>query len=216
MTTATTEFAPPAIRQTGILIGDDFRPAVSGRTFATVNPATESVICDVAEGDAADVDLAVRAARKAFESGPWSRMDARDRGRLLTRLADLIEANFDELAALETLDNGKPIGIAGAAAGANMPAGATAPNRLDASIAPSPNGVSSPANWIATRSQRIPRPCLLSCGHGLMAALTRQPPYILRASCWYAIVFAGSMGLPSAWIICGAVSRPAVINTLPA
>ena len=60
MTTATTEFAPPAIRQTGILIGDDFRPAVSGRTFATVNPATESVICDVAEGDAADVDLALR------------------------------------------------------------------------------------------------------------------------------------------------------------
>jgi aldehyde dehydrogenase (NAD+) len=115
MTTATTEFAPPAIRQTGILIGDEFRPAVSGRTFATVNPATESVICDVAEGDAADVDLAVRAARKAFESGPWSRMDARDRGRLLTRLADLIEANFDELAALETLDNGKPIGDSRAA-----------------------------------------------------------------------------------------------------
>jgi aldehyde dehydrogenase (NAD+) len=108
MSTAAT-YSPPAIRQTGILIGDEFRKSVSGRTFPTVNPATEEVICEVAEGDAADVDLAVHAARAAFETGPWSRMDARDRGRLLTRLADLIEANFDELAALETLDNGKPI-----------------------------------------------------------------------------------------------------------
>ena len=96
----TAMYSPPSIRQTGILIGDEFRPSVSGRTFATVNPATEEVICEVAEGDAADVDLAVHAARAAFETGPWSRMDARDRGRLLTRLADLIEKNFDELAAL--------------------------------------------------------------------------------------------------------------------
>ncbi|MFM7055760.1 MAG: aldehyde dehydrogenase family protein [Planctomycetota bacterium] len=105
----TAMYSPPSIRQTGILIGDEFRPAVSGRTFATLNPATEELICEVAEGDAADVDLAVHAARAAFETGPWSRMDARDRGRLLTKLADLIEKNFDELAALETLDNGKPI-----------------------------------------------------------------------------------------------------------
>lgn len=105
----TAVYTPPKIRQTGILIGDEFKPAVSGRTFPTINPATEEVICEVAEGDAADVDLAVHAARAAFETGPWSRMDARDRGRLLTRLADLLEANFDELAALETLDNGKPI-----------------------------------------------------------------------------------------------------------
>ena len=63
----------------------------------------------VAEGDEADIDLAVKAARKAFESGPWRKMDARDRGRLLNKLADLIEKNIDELAALETLDNGKPI-----------------------------------------------------------------------------------------------------------
>jgi aldehyde dehydrogenase (NAD+) len=108
-TTELSTFSAPEIRQTGILIGDEFRPSVSGKTFPTVNPATEEVICEVAEGDAADVDLAVRAARMAFESGPWSRMDARDRGRLLNRLADLLEKNFDELAALETLDNGKPI-----------------------------------------------------------------------------------------------------------
>ena len=97
------------IRQTGILIGDEFRPAVSGKTFATVNPATEEVICEVAEGDAEDVNLAVHAARAAFETGPWSRMDARDRGRLLNKLADLAEKHLEELAALETLDNGKPL-----------------------------------------------------------------------------------------------------------
>ena len=108
-------FAAPKIRQTGILIGDEFRSSVSGKTFATVNPATEEVICQVAEGDAADVDLAVRAARTAFETGPWSRMDGRDRGRLMNKLADLAEKHLDELAALETLDNGKPINDARAA-----------------------------------------------------------------------------------------------------
>jgi len=104
-----THVVAPKIRQTGILIGDEFRASVSGKTFKTVNPATEEVICEVAEGDAADVDLAVHAARAAFETGPWSRMDARDRGRLLHKLADLAEQHLDELAALETLDNGKPI-----------------------------------------------------------------------------------------------------------
>jgi len=99
----------PRVRQTGILIGDEFRSSVSGKTFQTINPATEEVICDVAEGDAEDVNLAVHAARAAFETGPWSRMDARDRGRLLMKLADLVEDNLEELAALETLDNGKPI-----------------------------------------------------------------------------------------------------------
>ena len=117
MATATepTKFAPPKVRQTKILIGDEWRDAVSGKTFATINPATEEKIADVAEGDAADVDLAVKAARQAFETGPWARMDARDRGRLMGKLADLIEENFDELAALETLDNGKPINDARAA-----------------------------------------------------------------------------------------------------
>jgi aldehyde dehydrogenase (NAD+) len=95
--------------QTKLLIDGQWRDSLSGKTFATVNPATEEVIAEVAEGDAADIDLAVKAARKAFDSGPWRRMDARDRGRLLNRLADLIEQNVDELAELETLDNGKPI-----------------------------------------------------------------------------------------------------------
>ncbi len=95
--------------QTKLLIDGQWRDSLSGKTFATVNPATEELIANVAEGDAGDIDLAVKAARKAFDSGPWRKMDARDRGRIMNKLADLIEENIDELAELETLDNGKPI-----------------------------------------------------------------------------------------------------------
>jgi aldehyde dehydrogenase (NAD+) len=95
--------------QTRMLIDGRWRESQSGKRFATINPATEEVIAEVAEGDAADIDLAVQAARKAFDSGPWCKTDARDRGRLLNKLADLIESRIDELAELETLDNGKPI-----------------------------------------------------------------------------------------------------------
>jgi len=91
-----------------MLIGGKWVDSVSGKAFATLNPATGEKNCDVAEGDQADIDLAVKAARKAFEEGPWSRMSAAERGRLLNRLADLIEKHQEELAALETLDNGKP------------------------------------------------------------------------------------------------------------
>src|SRR3984885_3591048 len=91
-----------------MLIGGKWTQSVSGKTFPTLNPATGETICQVAEGDKADVDLAVKAARKAFEEGPWSKMSAAERGRLLNKLADLIDKNKEELAALETLDNGKP------------------------------------------------------------------------------------------------------------
>ena len=103
------QYAPPDIRFTQCFIGGKWRDAISGKTFQTFCPATEELIADVAEGDAADIDLAVKAARKAFDSGPWRTMDARDRGKIMYRLADLMEENLDELAALETLDNGKPI-----------------------------------------------------------------------------------------------------------
>ena len=109
MATMTKTSRLPQIRQTQCFIGGQWVPAVSGKTLETINPATEEVIAQVAEGDAADVDLAVTAARKAFQSGPWAKMDARDRGRLMYKLADLIEEDIDELALLETLDNGKPI-----------------------------------------------------------------------------------------------------------
>ncbi len=110
MTTATIgrrKVAPSL--QTRMLIDGKWHDSKSGKTFETINPATEEVIAEVAEGNAADIDLAVKAARKAFDSGPWRKIDARDRGRLMYKLADLIESHIDELAELETLDNGKPI-----------------------------------------------------------------------------------------------------------
>ncbi|HYV19627.1 MAG TPA: aldehyde dehydrogenase family protein [Verrucomicrobiae bacterium] len=81
----------------------------SGLHFKTINPATEEAITEVAEAGAEDVDVAVQAARKAFESGPWSKMSGADRGRILWKLGDLIEANVQELGRLETLDQGKTI-----------------------------------------------------------------------------------------------------------
>jgi len=82
--------------------------AASGKTFATHNPATGEVLAQVAEGDAEDIDRAVAAARQAF-NGPWSRFKPQERQRLLLKLADLVEAHIEELAALDTLDMGAPI-----------------------------------------------------------------------------------------------------------
>ena len=93
-----------------LLIDGAWTEALSGKSFETVDPATEEVLATVAEADTADVDLAVGAARRALEEGPWGTMDARDRGRLLLRLAALIDEHRDGLARLETLDNGKPLG----------------------------------------------------------------------------------------------------------
>ncbi len=107
--TATVSISPPKVSNRKMLIGGKWVDSVSGKTFESINPATGDVICQVAEGDKADIDLAVKTARRAFESGPWPKMSAAERGRLLYRLADSIEAHVQELAALETLDNGKPI-----------------------------------------------------------------------------------------------------------
>ena len=112
---SSTMIAHPQVRQTRMLIGGKWQESRGGKRFSTINPANESVIAEVPEANEADVDAAVKAARSAFESGPWHRMDARDRGRLMNKLADLMEKNLDELAALETLDNGKPIRDAKAA-----------------------------------------------------------------------------------------------------
>ena len=114
MTTATlstpkTKKSNPKVHQTKLLINGKWVDAADGKTFETINPATGQVIARVAEGGKADVDKAVQAARNAFEKGPWKKMSARERGKLLFRLADLIEKNSEELATLETLDNGKPI-----------------------------------------------------------------------------------------------------------
>ena len=97
------------VRQTKMLIDGKWMDSASGKTFDTINPTTGEPITRVAEGDKEDVNRAVAAARRAFEGGPWKKMSARERGRLLYKLADLMEQHIDELAALETLDNGKPI-----------------------------------------------------------------------------------------------------------
>ncbi|WP_434618561.1 aldehyde dehydrogenase [Tabrizicola sp. M-4] len=86
-----------------------FVEAASGKTFDTINPATNARLASVAECDKADVDLAVAAARRAFEAGTWSRRAPSERKAVLLRLADLIRANLDDLALMESLDTGKPI-----------------------------------------------------------------------------------------------------------
>ncbi|KAF1659589.1 UNVERIFIED_CONTAM: Aldehyde dehydrogenase, mitochondrial, partial [Eudyptes robustus] len=97
---------------TKIFINNEWRNSRSGRTFPTLNPATGEKITDIQEGDAADINDAVEAAKKAFELGsPWRTMDASDRGRLLYKLADLMERDKVYLSSLETLDNGKPYAV---------------------------------------------------------------------------------------------------------
>src|ERR1700675_3943391 len=91
-----------------MLIDGKWVDAISGKTFPTYNPATGEVLAQVAEGDRADIDAAVKAARKAFDGGPWSRLTSSERGKLVWKLADLLEEHLEEFATLETLDNGKP------------------------------------------------------------------------------------------------------------
>ena len=115
----------PEPKHTGLFIDNEFVESISGKTFETLNPATgevnitsisqsdpyklSQVIARVAEGDKADVDIAVKAASEAFRLGsPWRTMDASRRGELLNKLADLLERDAVLLASLETLDNGKP------------------------------------------------------------------------------------------------------------
>jgi phenylacetaldehyde dehydrogenase len=99
-----------------LLIDGQWRDSASGETFATVDPGTEEVLTHVARGGAEDIDLAVKAARRAFDDGsPWRRMSPSERGRLIHRIGDLILEHGDELAMLESLDNGKPVAVARAA-----------------------------------------------------------------------------------------------------
>ncbi len=104
------------VSKTGkLLINGKWVDAASGKTFATYNPATGEVLANVAAGDKEDIDRAVKAARAAFETGPWSKISPSERGRLLWKLADLLEKHTEEFAQLESLDNGKPLKVARAA-----------------------------------------------------------------------------------------------------
>jgi phenylacetaldehyde dehydrogenase len=95
-----------------LFINGQWSDAASGKTFETPDPATGETLARIAEGDAEDIDRAVKAARKAFEEGPWSRMTPSERGRIIWKIGDLILEHTDELAQLESLDNGKPYPIA--------------------------------------------------------------------------------------------------------
>jgi aldehyde dehydrogenase (NAD+) len=92
-----------------LFINNDFVDSQSGKTFETFNPFTTERLARVAEADTADVDKAVKAARQAFDKGEWRTMPGSIRGRLMYRLADLMEEHRQELAELESLDNGKPV-----------------------------------------------------------------------------------------------------------
>ncbi len=102
-------------QQHQLLIDGQWQPAASGKTFEVKNPANEQTLAQVAEGDRADIDLAVKAARRAFESGPWPQMTPSQRGQLIWKLADMLEQNVEEFAEIESLDNGKPKVVAAAA-----------------------------------------------------------------------------------------------------
>jgi phenylacetaldehyde dehydrogenase len=105
-------------RKHKILINGQWVAAASGKTFPTYNPSTGEVLSNVAEGDREDIDRAVQAARAAFETGPWSKITPSERGRMIWKLADLLEKNLEEFAQLESLDNGKPLRVA---RGADVP-----------------------------------------------------------------------------------------------
>ena len=95
-----------------MFINGEFVSAIGGKTFETYNPATEEVLAVVCEAQEEDIDVAVKAARSAFESGPWAEMATAERAHLIYKLADLIEEHREELAQLEALDNGKPYQVA--------------------------------------------------------------------------------------------------------
>ncbi|KAK9278351.1 hypothetical protein L1049_027916 [Liquidambar formosana] len=99
---------PVQINYTQLLINGQFVDAASGKTFPTFDPRTGEEIAQIAEGEAEDVNRAVSAARKAFDEGPWPKMTPYERSRILLRFADLVEKHSNELAALETWNNGKP------------------------------------------------------------------------------------------------------------
>jgi aldehyde dehydrogenase (NAD+) len=106
-----THIARPAFLEggpKGLFIDGRTTTAASGKTFRTLNPSTGALLAEVAEGDARDIDIAVAAARRAFE-GPWSRFKPFDRQQVMLRLADLVEQHYDELAMLDSLDMGGPI-----------------------------------------------------------------------------------------------------------
>jgi len=115
MASLTVELSTPTTgkytQPTGLFINNEFVPAVDGKTIEVINPSTEEVLTSVQEATEKDIDIAVAAARKAFE-GPWSKVTPQDRGKFLVRLSELVEKNLNLLSSVESLDNGKSLGLA--------------------------------------------------------------------------------------------------------
>src|SRR5579859_1475550 len=115
MTTTAAPALPPQVEKfisggpKKLYLGGKWVESVSGKTFKTMNPATGEPLAEVCEASQADVDLAVKSARSAYESGLWSKVNAGEKAKILWKIADLMEKNIEELAVLETLNNGMPI-----------------------------------------------------------------------------------------------------------
>ncbi len=164
MTTTSADALPDALgaqardfvsRPHQLLIGGERQDAADGRTFATLDPATGGEIAQVAQGGAEDVDRAVAAAREAFANGPWGSMTASARERLMHKLADALEERAEEFAQIESLDNGKPVGLAqyvdvnGAVAHLRYYAGW--PTKIEGGVLP----VSAPGLHVYTRREPV-------------------------------------------------------------
>ncbi|HEY7836388.1 MAG TPA: aldehyde dehydrogenase family protein [Solirubrobacteraceae bacterium] len=164
MTTISAETLPDAlsapardfISQTHrLLIGDERPEAADGRTFATLDPATGRQIAEVAQGGAQDVERAVAAARAAFEEGPWASLPAAGREQLMLALASAIEERAQEFAQIESLDNGKPVGLAQyvdvAGTVAHLRYFAGWPTKIEGNVLP----VSAPNMHVYTRREPV-------------------------------------------------------------
>ncbi len=145
--------------ETRLFIDGAYVPALSGQTFPDISPRDGSVIADVAAGDAGDVDRAVAAARRAFEDGRWRCLAPRERKRIMLAFADLIEAHRDDLALLESLDVGKPIGEA---------------IRVDA------QGCAATIRWYAEALDKLYEE-VAPTGPGALAYITREPLGVVAA-----------------------------------
>lgn len=190
-------------RRHGLLIGGEWRAPVAGEWFETRDPASGEVLAEVASGTAADIDAAVMAARAAFNTGPWHGMTGMQRGRILWRIADLIEQHLEELAVLETLDNGKPVA---ASRRGDIPA-AAGQFRYYAGLAPRIEGTYIPTN-IAYQP----------AGRRMFAHARREPIGVVGAICpWNSPLVMAAMKLaPALAAGCCVVLKPAEETPLTA
>ena len=157
-----------------LLIGADWVDPADGRSFETIDPATGEPICEVAQAGAEDVERAAAAARAALE-GPWGQMPAAGRSQLMNPLADLVEEHIDELAELESLDNGKPLKMARVVdlprVVAHLRYYAGWPTKIEGETIPSPSRTCSPTRSRSRWASAADHPLELPAADGLVEDL---------------------------------------------